>query len=38
MMELRNKDMDLDELNNSFMVALLNSDKNISTEHIKPSG
>lgn len=38
MRELWNKDMGLDELNNSFMVALLNSDENISIERIKLSG
>lgn len=29
MMKLWNKDVGLDELNNSFMVALLNRDENI---------
>lgn len=38
MMKLWNKDVGLDELNNSFMVALLNSDENISVEHVKLSG
>lgn len=37
-MELWNKDMGLDKLNNSFMVALLSSDENISIKHTKLSG
>lgn len=32
-MELWNKDVGLDELNNTFMVALVNSDENLNQTH-----